>query len=133
MAQKLTDKSSLIPEWAARVFLALLHQLQKIDSEFPIQYAICLSEISLNEGCSLTTLAEKTGLSLSTVSRIVGALSDFRQNGEPYGLVELKVSPEERRRKEIYLTAKGRQTLQKITKNNRICSGSGLKPIGLFL
>ncbi|MBP9868674.1 MAG: winged helix-turn-helix transcriptional regulator [Alphaproteobacteria bacterium] len=116
MAQKLTDKSSLIPEWAARTFLALLHQLQKIDSEFPIQYAICLSEISLNEGCSLTTLAEKTGLSLSTISRIVGALSDFRQNGEPYGLIELKVSPEERRRKEIYLTAKGRQTLQKITK-----------------
>ncbi len=116
MAQKLTDKSSLIPEWAARAFLALLHQLQKIDSEFPIQYAICLSEISLNEGCSLTTLAEKTGLSLSTISRIVGALSDFRQNGEPYGLIELKVSPEERRRKEIYLTAKGRQTLQKITK-----------------
>jgi len=106
----------LIPEWAARTFLALLHQLQKIDSEFPIQYAICLSEISLNEGCSLTTLAEKTGLSLSTISRIVGALSDFRQNGEPYGLIELKVSPEERRRKEIYLTAKGRQTLQKITK-----------------
>ncbi|MBL8638618.1 MAG: winged helix-turn-helix transcriptional regulator [Alphaproteobacteria bacterium] len=116
MAQKLTDKSSLIPEWAARTFLALLHQLQKIDSEFPIQYAICLSEISLNEGCSLTTLAEKTGLSLSTISRIVGALSDFRQNGEPYGLIELKISPEERRRKEIYLTAKGRQTLQKITK-----------------
>lgn len=116
MAHKLTDKSSLIPEWAARTFLALLHQLQKIDSEFPIQYAICLSEISLNEGCSLTTLAEKTGLSLSTISRIVGALSDFRQNGEPYGLIELKISPEERRRKEIYLTAKGRQTLQKITK-----------------
>ena len=115
MAQKLTDKSSLIPEWAARTFLALLHQLQKIDSAFLIQYAICLSEISLNEGCSLTTLAEKTGLSLSTISRIVGALSDFRQNGEPYGLIELKVSPEERRRKEIYLTAKVRQTLQKIT------------------
>ena len=115
MAHKLTSKTS-IPEWAARTFLNLLHQLQKIDSEFPIQYAICLSEISLDEGCSLTTLSERTGLSLSTVSRIVGSLSDFRQNGEPYGLIELKTSLQERRRKELYLTPKGRQTLQKITK-----------------
>lgn len=115
MPHSLTGKTS-IPEWAARLFLSLLHQLQKIDSEFPIQYAICLSEISLNEGCSLTTLAERTGLSLSTVSRIVGSLSDFRQNGEPYGLIELKISLQERRRKELYLTPKGRQVLQKITK-----------------
>jgi DNA-binding MarR family transcriptional regulator len=99
-----------------QVFLDALRHLQKIDTEFPLQYAACLAEISLNEGCSLTSLAEKTNLSLSTVSRIVGALSDFRPNGAPYGLIELKIAPEERRRKELYLTAKGKSLLQKISK-----------------
>lgn len=44
---------------------------------------------------------------LSTASRIVGALSNARQKGEAYGLVHVKISPHERRRKEIYLTPKG--------------------------
>ena len=99
-----------------RVFLDLLHQLQKIDPEFPLQYAVCLAEISLDEGCSLTTLAERANLTLSTISRIVGALSDYRQNGQPYGLIEIKISAEERRRKELYLTARGRSALQKLGK-----------------
>lgn len=101
---------------ATRILLDLLHQWQKIDPEFPLQYAVCLTEISLDEGCSLTTLAERAGLTLSTVSRIVGALSDYRQNGQPYGLVELRVSAAERRRKELYLTPRGRAVMQKLGK-----------------
>ena len=99
-----------------RVFLDLLHQLQKVDQEFPLQYALCLAEISLDEGCSLTTLAERVGLTLSTVSRIVGALSNYRQNGQPYGLVEIKISATERRRKELTLTPRGRTLMQKLGK-----------------
>jgi DNA-binding MarR family transcriptional regulator len=45
---------------------------------------------------------------LSTVSRIVGALSKHRQKGAPYGLVRVVISAEERRKKEIYLTSRGR-------------------------
>ena len=97
-------------------FLDVLRLLQKTDTEFPLQYALCLAEISLNEGLSLTALAEKVSLSLSTISRIVGALSEFRQNGQPYGLIEIKISTEERRRKELYLTPKGRALVQKISK-----------------
>tara|TARA_B100000242_G_scaffold271121_1_gene223110 strand:+ start:5076 stop:5444 length:369 start_codon:yes stop_codon:yes gene_type:complete len=88
-------------------FLKLLRELQKIDPEFPLQYAVALSVISLNEGLSISKLAEETKLSMSTVSRIVGALSNTRQKGEPYGLVRVQVSAQERRRKEIYLTTKG--------------------------
>lgn len=96
------------------VFLNLLRRIQKIDPEFPIQYAICLAEIAENEGCSLTNLAEKTGLALSTVSRITGALSDYRQKGQPYGFIEVRVSAEERRRKELYLTPLGQSVLKDI-------------------
>ncbi|MFA7275423.1 MAG: MarR family winged helix-turn-helix transcriptional regulator [Pseudobdellovibrionaceae bacterium] len=93
------------------IFLDVLHGLQKIDPEFPIQYAICLVEISKAEGCSLTYLSDRTGLALSTISRIVGALSSYRQKGNPYGFISIKVAEEERRRKEIYLTPEGRTTL----------------------
>jgi DNA-binding MarR family transcriptional regulator len=89
------------------IFLEVLQQVERVDSEFPLNYSICLAHIALNEGLSLTQLAEKTGLGLSTISRIVAAMSDFRPNGQSYGLIDLKVSPQERRRKELTLTPKG--------------------------
>jgi DNA-binding MarR family transcriptional regulator len=73
-------------------------------------------EIAREEGISLTTLAERTNLSLSTISRIVGALSNYRQNGQPFGLVEIKISETERRRKELAMTPKGRAILNKALK-----------------
>jgi DNA-binding MarR family transcriptional regulator len=89
-------------------FLRLLRELQKIDPEFPLQYAICLAEIAANEGQSLTQLAERTGMPLSTISRIVGALSRHRQRGTPYDLVRVNIAPQERRKKQLFLTARGR-------------------------
>ncbi len=96
------------------VFLVLLRSLQKIDPEFPLQYAICLGEIAINEGLSLTELSTKTGMPLSTISRIVGALSRQRQRGTAYELVHVTVSAKERRRKELHLTDRGRAVLQDI-------------------
>ncbi|MFN3701186.1 MAG: MarR family winged helix-turn-helix transcriptional regulator [Alphaproteobacteria bacterium] len=95
-------------------FLRLLRELQTIDAEFPLQYAVCLCVIALNEGLSVSALAEETGLSLSTASRIVGALSSARQMGTPYGLVETRISATEKRRKEIFLTDKGRSALENL-------------------
>ena len=90
-----------------RTFLHLLRELQKIDAEFPLQYAVCLAEISLEECLSLTELSTRTGMALSTVSRIIGALSKHRQKGMPYNLIRVKISAAERRRKELYLTPRG--------------------------
>jgi len=95
-------------------FLILLRELQKIDPEFPLQYAVCLGEIAMDEGLSVTQLSTKTGLALSTVSRIVGALSKSRQKGAPFGLVKVVVSAQEKRRKELYLTAKGKAVIESI-------------------
>ncbi len=101
---------------STHTFLNMLQMLREIDGEFPLQYGICLAQIAMDEGMSLTALSKKTNLGLSTVSRIVGALSKYRQNGNPYGLVELKVSPEERRRKELYLSDKGRELMNGISR-----------------
>lgn len=103
----MTRSQTKLTQDQASVFLALLNQLERVDSEFPLNYSICLTHIAMAEGLSLTQLAERTGLALSTVSRIVGALSKFRQNGQAYELVEQRISPQERRRKELYLTQKG--------------------------
>lgn len=108
---KATDPKTLAQ---APLLLDILHRIKKIDAEFPIQYTICLIKIAQNEGCSLTQLAEDTNLALSTVSRIVGALSDYRQLGQAFGFIEVKISPTERRRKELYLTELGRTTLKDI-------------------
>lgn len=94
--------------------LAILREFQVIDTEFPLQYAICLLEISREEGRSLTHLADKTGMPLSTVSRIIGALSEHRQKGEPFGLVEVRTSKIERRRKELFLTPKGKTIVERL-------------------
>lgn len=88
-----------------------LQVLQDIDPEFPLHYALCLIEIARDEGLSLTDLASRTNLLLSTVSRIVGALSDHRQKGTPYRLIDVRQSKRERRRKEIYLNDKGRAVI----------------------
>lgn len=90
------------------IFLGLLQELQEIDGEFPLQYAVCFAHIALDEGISLTALSHRTGMPLSTVSRIIGALSEHRARGVPYGLIEAVISRNERRRKELYLTKRGR-------------------------
>ena len=100
------------PADRTEILLDLLDQLRGVDPEFPLHYSICLVEIARDEGLSLTQLAERTHLTLSTVSRIAGALSQFRQNGHPYGLIEMRVAANERRRKELYLTPKGRAVIK---------------------
>ena len=97
-------------------FIELLNELQKIDPEFPLQYARCLSEIALNEGLSMTELAEKTGMPLSTISRITASLSKQRSRGKHYDLLRINVSPTERRKKQIFLNKKGHQVVDNISK-----------------
>ena len=109
------EKQSAMPTKTDRL-LDILREFQKIDPEFPLQYAICLLEISQDEGLSITTLAERTGLTLSTVSRIVGALAKKRQKGRPYDLIKTSFAKDQRRRKELTLTTKGRAVIKGLEK-----------------
>lgn len=86
----------------------ILRELMKIDPEFQLQWAIVFSEIAMHEGCSLKQISDKTGISMSVMSRTIGALSDHRRMGASYKLVHAKPSAIDRRQKELYLTAKGR-------------------------
>ncbi len=95
--------------------IELLQLLRRIDPEFPIQYALCLGEIARHQGLSVTELAQRTGITLSTVSRIVSTLSSNRNRYG--GLINVRFSREEARRKELSLTPQGHALIRHITAN----------------
>lgn len=94
----------------------ILAELTAIDPEFPLQWAIVFLEIAQNEGASLKDIAEETGISMSVMSRTIGALSNYRRMGKPYGIVIVKLAKDDRRRKELYLSAKGKRLIEKLSK-----------------
>ena len=96
---------------------SLLSALIEIDPEFPIQWVMVFSEIANEEGVSLKDISERTGISMSVMSRTIGALSNARRMGKPYGLVVVKSAKEDRRRKELFLSARGKKLLEKIEKS----------------
>lgn len=99
---------------ALRAAIALLQNLRATDPEFPIQYALCLAEIACRADLSITELAHRTQISLSTVSRIVSALSNPKGRYGP--LVDVRLSRVESRRKELSLTPTGRHFISNMTK-----------------
>lgn len=93
---------------------AILQELTNIDPEFPIQWAVVFAEIAMEEGASLKDVSERTGVSMSVMSRTIGALSNARRMGKPYGLVAVRHAKDDRRRKELYLSAKGKKLIEKL-------------------
>lgn len=94
----------------------ILAELIAIDPEFPIQWVTVFAEISSEEGISLKDISDRTGISMSVMSRTIGALSNARRMGKPYGLVVVKHAKDDRRRKELFLSAKGKKLVEKLDK-----------------
>ena len=95
---------------------AVLNELTSIDNEFPLQWAVVFLQIAQNEGAALKDIAEETGISMSVMSRTIGALSNYRRMGKPYGIVVVKQAKDDRRRKELFLSAKGKRLIEKLNK-----------------
>ncbi len=98
-------------------FQNALVELTNIDPEFPIQWALVFLTISQNEGAALKDISEQTGISMSVMSRTIGALSNARRMGKPYGIVLVKMAKDDKRRKELFLSAKGKRLLEKLKKS----------------
>ena len=94
----------------------VLNAFTDVDAEFPLQWAVVFLEIAQNEGASLKDIAEETGISMSVMSRTIGALSNYRRMGKPYGIVIVKSAKDDRRRKELFLSAKGKRLMEKLSK-----------------
>jgi DNA-binding MarR family transcriptional regulator len=93
-----------------------LQALSSLDKNCPLPDSGFLFEVARNEGCSLGDIGKATGMPLPSLSRILSALSTHRQNGaEPYRLIEQDYAPDNRRRKVIRLSPKGRAFVSRVT------------------
>lgn len=95
---------------AAKRGYRLLRQLRtSIDPNVPTQLAQAFYAVWLNEGQTLTDIAESLGTNISTASRQLLDLADRNRKGEPgYGLIDRKVDPTNLRVNRYTLTPKGR-------------------------
>lgn len=97
--------------------LNVLEEFRKIDPEMPIQMAVVFLNIAADEGLNMSELYQRSGISQSSVSRNVAALSKWhRANKAGHDLVYTKEDPMERRRKVAFLTSKGRLVAEAIAK-----------------
>jgi DNA-binding MarR family transcriptional regulator len=80
--------------------------------DMPIQQAMTLLAVALRPGLTMEQLGRDVGMSQASCSRNVAALSKWHRLGKPGAdYIEAIEDPRERRRKIMYLTAKGKHTM----------------------
>jgi DNA-binding MarR family transcriptional regulator len=95
-----------------RAVLTALTTFRELSVSMPVGEVLMFLTVALNEGASLSELAETIGMKKSTASRYLLDLSDkTRVGGAGYGLVHREVDPTELRRNMYSITAKGRTVL----------------------
>ena len=93
----------------------LIEELRKLDAEMPIQTAAAYLEVANREGQTMSEIAKTLGLAQSSCSRNISALSKRHRHGKAgLDLVIATEDPDERRRKIVRLTAKGKRVLKTI-------------------
>lgn len=104
-------------EKGLRTFLDVLEVIRRdVDDIIPAQQIAVLLVIALEPGQSQREVGEKVGLSQSSVSRNIDALSQQHRQGKPgHNLVVRRPDPMERRRQNLYLSAKGERLVKRIT------------------
>lgn len=86
----------------------VLALMRTIESDMPIQQALVLAWVALNEGKTQRQLRDSLDMASSTSSRNITALSNVHRLGKPgLGLIDWVDSPKDRRVKLLYLTPKG--------------------------
>lgn len=95
--------------------LRILEEFRKVEPEMPMQMAAAFLIVALEEGITMKRLGERLGISQSSCSRNIAALSKVhRLNKQGYDLVVAEEDPLERRRKIVKLTAKGKRVAEAI-------------------
>lgn len=94
-----------------------LEHFRTYDREMPVQTMLAFLYIAQEPGVSLTKLAAKLDVVLSTASRNVLYLSDIKRPGfQGHGLVSTERNPENRRENVHYLTSEGEKFYARLQK-----------------
>ena len=98
--------------------LTIIEEIRKFDSHMESQtiavfFYVCLYGGA--DGVSMQTISEKLDLAQSTVSRNCYKLGDRTRDGIGIGLLQSFEDPEERRRKLVRISAKGRRVFNTLS------------------
>ncbi|MBD8687068.1 MULTISPECIES: MarR family winged helix-turn-helix transcriptional regulator [unclassified Rhizobium] len=103
---------------AAFTVSRVINMLRTLSPDMPMQQADILFQVVLHPGLTMAELSKRTGLSQSSVSRNIQALSKFHRLGKPgLDLVDVVIDPRESRRRLIFLTASGKAFVTKLLRN----------------
>ena len=113
--QKDADTLHASTRASIRSFLQALQTFRELSPTMPVGEVSMFLSVALNEGASLTELAEEADMKKSTSSRYLLDLSDkTRDGGSGYGLVQREADPKELRRNMYSLSPKGRDVVRKL-------------------
>ncbi|HMU49891.1 MAG TPA: MarR family winged helix-turn-helix transcriptional regulator [Geminicoccaceae bacterium] len=92
-----------------------LSVFSEVQWTMPLQVAHALVRLTLNQGSSLVELAKIADQPMSNMSRHMLDLQETNRRLEPgLDLVEVNIDPNERRRKQYWLTPKGQQAVKRV-------------------
>jgi DNA-binding MarR family transcriptional regulator len=92
-----------------------LGEFRNLSVTMPVGEVYMFLMVALNEGSSLSELAEKADMKLSTASRYLLDLSDKQRAGKAgFALVSREQDPAELRKNMYSLTAKGRNVIKSL-------------------
>lgn len=102
--------------------LQILEDFRKVYPDMQMQTAVVFVNVVLNEGTTMKSIQERTGVVQATVSRNISLLSEdvnIARGRKGFGLVYTQEDPAERRRKIVFLTAKGKHLASSLCLNLR--------------
>lgn len=93
-----------------------IEEFRGVDPEMPAQGIALFLYSAIYPGCTMTDLQKNLGMTQSSCSRNVSALSEWHRLEKPgHGLLVATPDPMERRRKTVRLTEKGEQLAVSLT------------------
>ncbi len=99
-----------------RMLQLVMNALRVVDDAMPVQTFSVFLEVARRDGIGVSEVAGKVGVSQSSASRNVAALSDRHWLKRPgLGLVTLEMNPEDIRRKIVALTPKGIKLVKQLS------------------
>lgn len=92
-----------------------IEEFRKLDPEIPSQTVNTYLYVASHEGCTMKDIAEALGVAQSTMSRNISTLDKINRHHQPgLNLVNAVEDPNERRRKIVTLTPRGRQLMARL-------------------
>ena len=102
-----------------QAILRIIKKFRELDPDiqFSVAQVFLMVAEAGDEGVSLTDIADRGNLGLSSVSRHIAALGKInRRHEEGFGLVQTHEDPMERRRRLCSLTPRGKAFLSQLVK-----------------